>query len=383
VPAPRDLLREWLTNFETAPMLLVFPREEVRKALERRAEALGFKVGSTTTGAEALELVRSLRPVAILCDLNLEDMDGRELLARVRSDFRVRDTPFLVLSGEDLAQHLYELEGEAIDPVLLGLESALGPRVKLYGRLRTGDPTSVPGAVDPVGVTALLRTIGACRRSGTLLLKTGLKRNAELTLRKGVITAATVHRPISEAGLRAVVQMVGLEWKEFIFMPDEDRGGIPEGLGDLESILEHACSKNNEFLDRLYRHGIRQREVLLDEQAVEDYLHTLPTGSMEVLMRLKEGGPLGELVDLGVASAGLLRAMLLELRRRGAVRPTSVSTMTPVLSAHRAPMETASVATIDPDEGTPLPAYHRWLVPCLAAALMAAGFAITYLLLTR
>ena len=384
VPAPRDMLRAWLKRFCTSPLLLVFPQEEVRRALERRAEALGFTVGSTTTGREALELIRSLRPGAIMGDLNLPDMDGRELLARVRSDFCLREIPFLVLSGEDLAQQLYELESEAVDPVILGLESALGPRVKLFGRLLPRDSVSLPGAVEPVGVATLLRTMGVCRSSGHLLLKTGLKRNAEVVFRRGAITAVTVHRPISETGVRAVTQLVGLEWSQFIFMPENPGKEDRKGLGDLEELLEQANQRNNAFLDRLQQKGLRQSGITVDDQVMDAFLQTLPTASMAVLIRLKEGGSLDDLCERGDASPGLVRAMLVELRRRGAVRPSSsIST-----NHARVPRTTEVVRAISPTPAEPTPIPPRsgspaWLVPLLALALTAAVFAITFLLMTR
>ncbi len=167
-------------------------------------------------------------------------------------------------------------------------------------------------------------------------------------------------------------------------MPDPDGREERHGLGDLDEILAHACRQNNKFLDRLYHTGLRQREVALDDRAMEDYLKSLPTGSMDILMRLKEGGPLGELVEKGLASSGLLRAMLLELRRRGAVRPTSVSTMIPMSSPARGPNATPSAAASPAsDSGAAPPVYPRHLVPLLALSLMVSVFAITFLLLTR
>jgi len=387
VPAPRELLRTWLGRHDTAPLLLVFPQEEVRRALELRAEALGFTVASTTTGGDAMELIRSLRPVAIMADLNLPDLDGRELLAQVRADFCLREIPFLVISGEDLAHQLFEMEAEAVDPVILGLESALGPRVKLFGRLQPRDSLTLPGAVEPVGIATLLRTLGGCRSSGHLLLKTGLTRNAEVIFRRGTITAVTVHRPISDTGNRAVTQLVGLEWRQFIFMPENPGKADRQGLGDLDELLEQASQSNNEFLDRLYQRGLRQQGVAVDDQAMEAFLQTLPTGSMAVLMSLKEGGSLKELNERGEASFGVVRALLVELRRRGAVRPISAVGHHPGEITPRPVHTTARMSF--PSAGEEPPAERAsshggaWLVPLLVVALAVSVFAITFLLLTR
>ena len=53
-------------------------------------------VGEAGTGAEALELVRKLRPAVVLMDLLLPDMGGSQVIQRVCS--RSSDTAFIVLT---------------------------------------------------------------------------------------------------------------------------------------------------------------------------------------------------------------------------------------------------------------------------------------------
>jgi CheY-like chemotaxis protein len=70
------------------------------------AEAFGearidAEVLTSRNGEEALQLLRSpgfARPDAVILDLNLPRMDGRELLAVIRSDRELSELPVVVLS---------------------------------------------------------------------------------------------------------------------------------------------------------------------------------------------------------------------------------------------------------------------------------------------
>ena len=122
-------------------------------------------------------------------------------------------------------------------------------------------------------------------------------------------------------------------------------------------------------------------------EAMEAFLQTLPTGSMAVLMSLKEGGSLKELNERGEASFGVVRALLVELRRRGAVRPISAVGHHPGEITPRPVHTTARMSF--PSAGEEPPAERAsshggaWLVPLLVVALAVSVFAITFLLLTR
>jgi len=58
-----------------------------------------YNVISATRGAEALEKISSDNPDIILLDVMMPDIDGFEVLRRLRSDPEHKDTPILMLTA--------------------------------------------------------------------------------------------------------------------------------------------------------------------------------------------------------------------------------------------------------------------------------------------
>jgi CheY-like chemotaxis protein len=61
----------------------------------------GFKAVVTPRGKTALELVREFVPSAITLDLSLPDVDGWQILGRLKSDLTTRHIPVFVISAQD------------------------------------------------------------------------------------------------------------------------------------------------------------------------------------------------------------------------------------------------------------------------------------------
>jgi DNA-binding response OmpR family regulator len=61
----------------------------------------GYGVQIATDGAEGLELVRALRPRAVILDILLPRIDGWDLLARLKADPETADCPVVVVSMLD------------------------------------------------------------------------------------------------------------------------------------------------------------------------------------------------------------------------------------------------------------------------------------------
>jgi CheY-like chemotaxis protein len=65
------------------------------------AHDAGMKVVATARGGTAIALVRQFRPLAILLDIKLEDIEGWRVLRSVKNDFATRHIPVQVLSNDD------------------------------------------------------------------------------------------------------------------------------------------------------------------------------------------------------------------------------------------------------------------------------------------
>ena len=81
------------------PQILVVDDEpQIRRFLEPSLVASGYDVVCAGTGGEALRMIASGRIEAIVLDLGLPDMDGKDVIAKVRQTSAV---PIIVLSARD------------------------------------------------------------------------------------------------------------------------------------------------------------------------------------------------------------------------------------------------------------------------------------------
>ena len=66
-------------------VLVVDDEPEIRRVLRGYLEAEGFRVSEAGLGAEAVEQVRARAPAVVLLDVMLPDVDGLEVLRRIRA----------------------------------------------------------------------------------------------------------------------------------------------------------------------------------------------------------------------------------------------------------------------------------------------------------
>jgi two-component system alkaline phosphatase synthesis response regulator PhoP len=82
------------------PVVLIAEDDpSVRMTLEFVLEDEGFDVLAAEDGVEALKIATSERPNVILLDQMMPRMNGKELLAALRSDSATSSIPVFVLSG--------------------------------------------------------------------------------------------------------------------------------------------------------------------------------------------------------------------------------------------------------------------------------------------
>jgi two-component system, OmpR family, response regulator RegX3 len=124
------------------PLVLVV--EDEQSIAEPLAQALarkGFRPAVAHSGAEAVELAASLDPDAVLLDLALPDMDGRDVCRTLR---RSSDVPIIMVTASGtVIDRVVGLEIGADDYVVKPF--AIG-RQRGASRYKTCGSTSEPGA---------------------------------------------------------------------------------------------------------------------------------------------------------------------------------------------------------------------------------------------
>jgi two-component system KDP operon response regulator KdpE len=79
-------------------VLVVDDEKQIRRFLRISLEANGYRVFETETGEDAIHKVAQIRPDLVILDLGLPDIDGLEVLNRLRE---WTNTPVIILSVRD------------------------------------------------------------------------------------------------------------------------------------------------------------------------------------------------------------------------------------------------------------------------------------------
>ena len=98
-----------------ARILVVEDEPGIAEAIRSNLSARGFRVDLAETGRAAIEAFANIRPDLTLLDLGLPDIDGTEVIRRVRE---TDSTPIIVLS-------VREAEGEKVRALDLGADDYL------------------------------------------------------------------------------------------------------------------------------------------------------------------------------------------------------------------------------------------------------------------
>jgi two-component system, OmpR family, KDP operon response regulator KdpE len=96
-----------------ALLLVVEDDPEMRGVLSLALQGQGFDVREAISGSEALRLIHNRTPDAAILDLGLPDMDGLDLIAKIRTE---HELPIIVLSARtDEQAQVRALDGGAND----------------------------------------------------------------------------------------------------------------------------------------------------------------------------------------------------------------------------------------------------------------------------
>lgn len=175
--------QETTTSPQAHTVLVIDDEPQIRRLLRVTLEAGGYRVVEAAGGQDGIVQTAQRRPDVVLLDLGLPDLDGCEVLRRVREWSRV---PIIILSVRDREEEkVAALDAGADDYVTKPFNSA-----ELMARLRAAIRHGQPAGAD------------AIVRLGTL--EVDLSRR--LVLKRGAEVKLT---PIEYALLRLLVTHVG------------------------------------------------------------------------------------------------------------------------------------------------------------------------------
>ena len=82
-------------------VLVIDDDDDIRETLSEVLQEVGYSVACASQGAEALEILRDVRPRVILLDLNMPIMSGAEFRAAQNSDPDLSRIPTIVMTAID------------------------------------------------------------------------------------------------------------------------------------------------------------------------------------------------------------------------------------------------------------------------------------------
>ncbi len=126
-----------------ARVLVVEDDDETRAALTRELAARGYQIDEAPDGKTAIRRWEAHRPDVILLDLGLPDIDGLQVIGRIRRD---ATTPIVILSGRyEEREKVAALERGADDYVTkpFGVDE-LNARLRVALGILPGRPPTSP-----------------------------------------------------------------------------------------------------------------------------------------------------------------------------------------------------------------------------------------------
>ncbi len=99
-------------------LLVIDDDTDLKTILQITFEAENFKVILTEADSNTVNLIESENPDVIICDLLMPDIDGAELIKKIRNNKKICEIPVLILTGLDLELAEKKLKVYKADAVL-------------------------------------------------------------------------------------------------------------------------------------------------------------------------------------------------------------------------------------------------------------------------
>ena len=101
-------------------ILVVDDFATTRRIIKGTLKQLGpTNVAEADDGSSALEELRKEKVDLILCDCNMPNMNGLELLKAVRGDENLKDTAFIMLPSEEKREEVIEMVKSGVNDYII------------------------------------------------------------------------------------------------------------------------------------------------------------------------------------------------------------------------------------------------------------------------
>ena len=85
-------------------VILVVDDDKTNLSLAQRILGSQYRIAASNSGTAALKYLESHRPDLILLDINMPEMNGFEMMDRLRSDIHTQTIPVIFLTADSLAE---------------------------------------------------------------------------------------------------------------------------------------------------------------------------------------------------------------------------------------------------------------------------------------
>jgi len=141
-------------------VLLVEDDAAVMQLLEKQFVRQGYRCLKVSNGAEALDVITSRRPGAVVLDLVLPGMDGTELILKIKSAKALMRIPIIVITGA----HVGRAKAEILNSFSIPAFSKPWPEEELFDCIAEAFMGSATLSGKPVKGSGVLRRTGSAQR---------------------------------------------------------------------------------------------------------------------------------------------------------------------------------------------------------------------------
>ncbi|MFA5961344.1 MAG: response regulator [Parcubacteria group bacterium] len=111
-----------MANDKERKILIVDDEEDMREILSDKFGTSGFSVALAKDGAEGLEKALEIHPLVILLDIAMPNMDGLEMLEKLRHDAWGNNVPVILLTNISDMHKIEEAKKLGIQEYMLKAE---------------------------------------------------------------------------------------------------------------------------------------------------------------------------------------------------------------------------------------------------------------------